>query len=146
MILWCMEMICHRLLMVKMLMQTFGMLVRLIFISISISIFVLFAMVTFHFFSHLFITRAYELKGRLKIIKRTPGVSTTDLVGRLLLMTKEHLSIEATSSTTSSHTISDSTSQESPTTSPLSSLKYSLSSSNLQQESQVRTLQCVWNE
>ena len=28
--------------------------------------------------------------GRLKIIKRTEGVSTTDLVGRLLLMTKRH--------------------------------------------------------
>ena len=28
--------------------------------------------------------------GRLRIIKRTEGVSTTDLVGRLLLMTKEH--------------------------------------------------------
>eukprot|EP00462_Mataza_sp_D1_P021274 CAMPEP_0175138104 /NCGR_PEP_ID=MMETSP0087-20121206/10166_1 /TAXON_ID=136419 /ORGANISM="Unknown Unknown, Strain D1" /LENGTH=427 /DNA_ID=CAMNT_0016420975 /DNA_START=20 /DNA_END=1303 /DNA_ORIENTATION=+ len=28
--------------------------------------------------------------GRLKIIKRTSGVSTTDLVGRLLLMTKDH--------------------------------------------------------
>jgi ethanolamine-phosphate cytidylyltransferase len=33
-----------------------------------------------------------ELKaaGRMKIVKRTEGVSTTDLVGRLLLMTKNH--------------------------------------------------------
>lgn len=33
-----------------------------------------------------------ELKeaGRMKIVKRTEGVSTTDLVGRLLLMTKQH--------------------------------------------------------
>eukprot|EP00744_Colponema_vietnamica_P004284 GILI01006429.1.p1 GENE.GILI01006429.1~~GILI01006429.1.p1 ORF type:complete len:456 (+),score=118.35 GILI01006429.1:45-1412(+) len=29
--------------------------------------------------------------GRMKIVKRTEGVSTTDMVGRLLLMTKEHL-------------------------------------------------------
>ena len=28
--------------------------------------------------------------GRLRIIQRTTGVSTTDLVGRLLLMTKDH--------------------------------------------------------
>lgn len=28
--------------------------------------------------------------GRMKIVKRTEGVSTTDLVGRLLLMTKNH--------------------------------------------------------
>ncbi len=28
--------------------------------------------------------------GRLRIVKRTEGVSTTDLVGRLLLMTKTH--------------------------------------------------------
>eukprot|EP00658_Telonema_sp_P-2_P078654 TRINITY_DN7418_c0_g2_i3.p1 TRINITY_DN7418_c0_g2~~TRINITY_DN7418_c0_g2_i3.p1 ORF type:complete len:353 (+),score=108.62 TRINITY_DN7418_c0_g2_i3:197-1255(+) len=28
--------------------------------------------------------------GRLKVIKRTEGVSTTDIVGRLLLMTKDH--------------------------------------------------------
>lgn len=30
--------------------------------------------------------------GRLKIVKRTEGVSTTDIVGRLLLLTKDHLS------------------------------------------------------
>eukprot|EP01113_Clastostelium_recurvatum_P002272 TRINITY_DN1093_c0_g1_i1.p1 TRINITY_DN1093_c0_g1~~TRINITY_DN1093_c0_g1_i1.p1 ORF type:complete len:365 (+),score=112.18 TRINITY_DN1093_c0_g1_i1:45-1139(+) len=29
--------------------------------------------------------------GRFKIIKRTEGISTTELVGRMLLMTKEHL-------------------------------------------------------
>jgi ethanolamine-phosphate cytidylyltransferase len=29
--------------------------------------------------------------GKLKIIKRTEGVSTTDIVGRLLLLTREHL-------------------------------------------------------
>jgi len=29
-------------------------------------------------------------KGRLKLIKRTEGVSTTDLVGRMLLMTRDH--------------------------------------------------------
>lgn len=28
--------------------------------------------------------------GRLKVFKRTQGVSTTDIVGRLLLLTKEH--------------------------------------------------------
>ena len=28
--------------------------------------------------------------GRLKIVKRTPGISTTDLVGRMLLCTKQH--------------------------------------------------------
>ena len=28
--------------------------------------------------------------GRMKIVKRTEGISTTDLVGRLLLMTKQH--------------------------------------------------------
>ena len=28
--------------------------------------------------------------GRFKLIKRTEGVSTTDIVGRMLLMTKEH--------------------------------------------------------
>lgn len=28
--------------------------------------------------------------GRFKIVKRTPGISTTDLVGRMLLCTKEH--------------------------------------------------------
>ena len=28
--------------------------------------------------------------GRLKVVKRTEGVSTTDLVGRLLLLTKSH--------------------------------------------------------
>ena len=36
---------------------------------------------------------AYEevkLAGRMKIVKRTEGISTTDLVGRLLLMTKQH--------------------------------------------------------
>jgi len=33
--------------------------------------------------------------GRLKIIKRTEGVSTTDIVGRLLLMTREHHSQSA---------------------------------------------------
>jgi len=32
--------------------------------------------------------------GRLKVIKRTEGISTTDIVGRLLLMTKEHHEIE----------------------------------------------------
>ncbi|EER06905.1 Ethanolamine-phosphate cytidylyltransferase, putative, partial [Perkinsus marinus ATCC 50983] len=29
--------------------------------------------------------------GKLRIIKRTEGVSTTDLIGRMLLMTKDHL-------------------------------------------------------
>jgi len=28
--------------------------------------------------------------GRMKVIKRTEGISTTDLVGRLLLVTKSH--------------------------------------------------------
>ena len=28
--------------------------------------------------------------GKFKVIKRTEGVSTTDIVGRMLLMTKEH--------------------------------------------------------
>jgi ethanolamine-phosphate cytidylyltransferase len=28
--------------------------------------------------------------GRFKVVKRTPGISTTDLVGRMLLCTKEH--------------------------------------------------------
>lgn len=34
----------------------------------------------------------YEVKqaGRMRIVKRTEGISTTDLVGRLLLMTKQH--------------------------------------------------------
>lgn len=57
---------------------------------------------------HLFIWSSHSLSlqpvayadlreaNRLRIIKRTEGVSTTDLVGRLLLMTKQHLpSIEA---------------------------------------------------
>ncbi len=37
-----------------------------------------------------------ELKaaGRMKIVKRTEGVSTTDLVGRLLIMTKKHQGME----------------------------------------------------
>eukprot|EP00746_Dinoflagellata_sp_MGD_P028852 gnl/MRDRNA2_/MRDRNA2_168225_c0_seq1.p1 gnl/MRDRNA2_/MRDRNA2_168225_c0~~gnl/MRDRNA2_/MRDRNA2_168225_c0_seq1.p1 ORF type:complete len:402 (-),score=76.24 gnl/MRDRNA2_/MRDRNA2_168225_c0_seq1:72-1277(-) len=39
--------------------------------------------------------------GRLKIVKRTEGVSTTDIVGRLLLLTKDHL--ERTESYGSSH-------------------------------------------
>ena len=28
--------------------------------------------------------------GRFRIVKRTPGISTTDLVGRMLLCTKQH--------------------------------------------------------
>lgn len=28
--------------------------------------------------------------GRFVVVKRTPGISTTDLVGRMLLYTKEH--------------------------------------------------------
>ena len=33
---------------------------------------------------------AVKTAGRMKIVKRTEGISTTDLVGRLLLMTKQH--------------------------------------------------------
>ena len=29
-------------------------------------------------------------RGRFKMIKRTEGVSTTDIVGRMMLMSKEH--------------------------------------------------------
>lgn len=36
--------------------------------------------------------------GRMKVIKRTEGISTTDLVGRLLLMTKSHHLAEVTDS------------------------------------------------
>eukprot|EP00743_Colponemidia_sp_Colp-15_P001086 GILK01001197.1.p1 GENE.GILK01001197.1~~GILK01001197.1.p1 ORF type:complete len:454 (+),score=70.73 GILK01001197.1:46-1362(+) len=32
-----------------------------------------------------------KAKGRMRMVKRTEGVSTTDLVGRMLLMTKSHL-------------------------------------------------------
>lgn len=35
--------------------------------------------------------------GRFRIVKRTQGVSTTDLVGRMLLLTKDHLPIEVRS-------------------------------------------------
>ena len=41
-------------------------------------------------------THAYsqlEAAGRLRLVKRTEGVSTTDLVGRLLLATREHLGL-----------------------------------------------------
>jgi len=31
--------------------------------------------------------------GRLKIIRRTEGVSTTEIIGRLLLLTKDHLQL-----------------------------------------------------
>ena len=34
--------------------------------------------------------RFVKRAGRMKIVKRTPGISTTDLVGRMLLCTKEH--------------------------------------------------------
>lgn len=34
--------------------------------------------------------RFVKKAGRMKIVKRTPGISTTDLVGRMLLCTKDH--------------------------------------------------------
>ncbi|KAH0612750.1 uncharacterized protein H6S33_009130 [Morchella sextelata] len=34
--------------------------------------------------------RVVKAEGRFKIVKRTPGISTTDLVGRMLLCTKTH--------------------------------------------------------
>ena len=34
--------------------------------------------------------RFVKAAGRFKVVKRTPGISTTDLVGRMLLCTKEH--------------------------------------------------------
>eukprot|EP01006_Ploeotia_vitrea_P042197 TRINITY_DN66613_c5_g4_i2.p1 TRINITY_DN66613_c5_g4~~TRINITY_DN66613_c5_g4_i2.p1 ORF type:complete len:314 (+),score=182.27 TRINITY_DN66613_c5_g4_i2:70-1011(+) len=37
---------------------------------------------------------AVKKAGRFKEVKRTAGVSTTDLVGRMLLMTKDHLSLD----------------------------------------------------
>ena len=34
--------------------------------------------------------RYVKAAGRFKVVKRTPGISTTDLVGRMLLCTKSH--------------------------------------------------------
>src|SRR6186713_3000888 len=34
--------------------------------------------------------RFVKQAGRFKVVKRTPGISTTDLVGRMLLCTKTH--------------------------------------------------------
>lgn len=43
--------------------------------------------------------------GKLRIVKRTEGVSTTDLVGRLLLLTKENLSVEETAEISGGHRV-----------------------------------------
>lgn len=49
--------------------------------------------------------------GRFRVVKRTQGVSTTDLVGRMLLLTKDHLPIEVRRSKPST----DDDKQQSPT-------------------------------